>query len=66
MKPERTPYLHEISTKEELDFLIKWLRVLFDTYPDAQGRINSISIKLTGKFIGVDQAGAVSVEKVEE
>lgn len=65
MKPERKAYLHEISTNEELDFLIRWMRVLFQRYPNIRGEINGISINLTGKYVGIDQAQTISIEKVE-
>ena len=65
MNPERKRYLHEISSNEELAFLIRWMRVLFDIYPNVRGEINGISINLTGKFIGMDSSQTISIEKVE-
>lgn len=63
--PERKPYDHEISTQEELDFLIDWLQVLFQVNPDIRGKINGYSIALTGKFVGIDQSNTIQICKVE-
>lgn len=63
--PQRNPYSHEIATQEDLDFLVKWLNVAFEQFPEMRGKVNSISIKLTGKFVGVDQSNTLSIEKVE-
>lgn len=57
---------HNIKSKEDIEFLIAWNKVLFVLYPEARGRVNSISIKLTGRFIGIDQADFMDVCVVEK
>lgn len=55
----------QITTKEDLEFLASWLRAAFELNPNLRGNINSISIKFCNKFIGIDQSGTISIEKVE-
>lgn len=64
--PERKSFSHEISTQDELDFLISWLQVLFQIDPNIRGKVNGLSISLTGKFVGIDQSNTLSICKVEE
>jgi len=63
--PQRKPYQHEIATQAELDFLCNWLNVLFQVNPELRGKINGYSIALTGRVVGVDQSGTISICKVE-
>lgn len=54
--------LNEINSKEDVEFLCCWLRALFQVDDsDLRGKMNGISIALTGKFISLDVAGAISV-----
>ena len=59
----RKPSCHEISTQEDVDFLVQWIKVAMYLNPNLQGQINSISIKLTEKFVGLDQGNILSIEK---
>jgi len=63
--PQRKPYKHEISTQDDLDFLCNWMQCLFQVDPSLRGKVNGMSISLTGKFIGLDNTNTLTVEKVE-
>ena len=56
---------HGINKPEDIDFLVNWLKVLCDLYPDARGRVNSISISLTRKFVSIDSTNFIEISKVE-
>ena len=52
---------------EDLDFLARWLRTMNDiTCENIRGKVNSITINFTGKFIAVDANGFISVQEVEK
>lgn len=64
--PQRKYTAHEICTQDDLNFLAQWMKVLFELSPEARKKANSVSIMLTGKFVGIDPQGILSVEKVEK
>lgn len=49
----------------ELEFLKRWILALDRIDSSVRGRVNSVSIALSGKFIGVDSYGKVSVDLVD-
>lgn len=65
-KLTRKAYKHEISTQDELDFLVQWIKVATELHPNLQGQVNSIAIKFTDKFVGIEPNGTLSICKVEK
>jgi len=51
--------------EKEIEFMRNWIAVLDTMYPGDRGKVNAVSISLTGKFLAIDQSGRVTVEEVE-
>lgn len=54
-----------MTDTEELKYLKKWLAGLHELNPNFRQPMNSISIRLTGKFLAIDAKGTVEIAEVE-
>ena len=53
-----------MTEREELEFYKRWILALDSIDSKARGQVNSVSIALTGKYIGVDASGLVDINTV--
>lgn len=62
MSVQRKRNKHEISTQEDVDFLVSWIKTACKLDLELRGKVNAVSINFTDKFVGLCPRGVLSIE----